>query len=1198
MTRRSRRSLSALIAATSFLSQTLWIVPPAPAQITALCATPGKDGSPTITGVVNTYYPGAASVGAGATSIPVGIPAGGTPIAAGDLLLVIQIQGATFNSSNSDAYGDGVPGDAPISNITVGGPQQTNLAASGVTGTPIAGNYEFVVATSTAAGTVAIQGAGPGNGLLNSYVATPFGTQGQQTYQVIRVPQYATATLGNAVALPWNGAVGGVLAIDVADNLNLGGGTADVSGLGFRGGGGRQLGGDATLANTDFVTLSTSAANGSKGEGIAGTPRFLFNPATSSIIDNVLEGYPGGSYGRGAPGNAGGGSTDGRSSSNELNSGGGGGGNGGFGGIGGRSFNLPNEGGYNPPTFLGFPTGGFSGAPYASSTSRIILGGGGGAGTTNNGTQPSSPGDDVFGFRSSGAPGGGVVLVRTNSVSNTGTINANGANALDTGYDGGGGGGAGGSVVFAARSNSAAGLTVNANGGSGGNAVSTAPFATDLPHGPGGGGGGGAIYASPGGTYNRAGGANGITRPNNPVTLDAQAGNGVVGTIVLDPIPGVSSGADCSPRIGITKRRASVVSNGNGTFTVGYDLRVQNLGVTALSSVQIAEDLTATYASAAGFSFGGATVTGGTPLTINPAYTGTGANINLLAANQSLPVAGFSTIRLNIVVTPGSNLGPYNNNATATGASALNPILTTSDVSQNDVNNTGNPDPDGDGNLNNNNDPTSVTFTLTPSIGIAKQAGTPIDNGNGTFTIPYTFRLSNLGNTNLTNVQATEDLSGVYESPASFAIADPPTGTGITANPSFTGTGANVNLLAAGQTLAIGATATVTLNVIVTPNGNFGPYSNQAGATATDPSGNPAPPDRSNDGANSDPDNDGDPTNNNTPTRVSLPSSTPRLGVSKQRGTVTANDDGSYTVPYSVLVRNFSTVPIANLQLTEDLASVFVGAASVVVPAPPTIVSGTLSAVNSGFNGNSSTGLLSGTETLAAGQSATIAFTVRVVLGSIPGPYDNVVTAVGTGPGGVPVSDISTDQTGVQSPTPDPDGNGDPSNDSIPTRVSFGPRFRLLKRITSVTRSGALISGVNFGAVVNDAEGLAAALSGAGLPPIGVPTIPPTTPLASGDEVEYTIYFLSDGETPAIDPNLCDQVPSQATLIADSNRLKLGSAEPVRGGTVFSPIAPLPDNNACPDQANPNGSVLFNLGNVSSTRGSNTGFVRLRVRVN
>src|SRR5213075_2144324 len=105
----------------------------------------------------------------------------------------------------------------------------------------------------------------------------------------------------------------------------------------FRAGAGRQLAGGAG-ANTDYRTLATNAANGSKGEGIAGTPRYMFQ-GTGAPLDTAVEGYPNGSYARGAPGNAGGGGTDGETVSNQQNTGGGGGGNGGNGGKGGNAWN-------------------------------------------------------------------------------------------------------------------------------------------------------------------------------------------------------------------------------------------------------------------------------------------------------------------------------------------------------------------------------------------------------------------------------------------------------------------------------------------------------------------------------------------------------------------------------------------------------------------------------------------------------------------------------------------------------------------------------------------------------------------------------------------------------------------------------------------------------------------------------------------
>jgi uncharacterized repeat protein (TIGR01451 family) len=74
----------------------------------AACATSTATAGGTLTGTINTYYPGAATASAGSTSITLGTATGAaTPIASGDLILIIQMQDAAINSSNSSSYGDG-----------------------------------------------------------------------------------------------------------------------------------------------------------------------------------------------------------------------------------------------------------------------------------------------------------------------------------------------------------------------------------------------------------------------------------------------------------------------------------------------------------------------------------------------------------------------------------------------------------------------------------------------------------------------------------------------------------------------------------------------------------------------------------------------------------------------------------------------------------------------------------------------------------------------------------------------------------------------------------------------------------------------------------------------------------------------------------------------------------------------------------
>ncbi len=424
----------------------------------AFCAAPGTDGSPSITGVVNTYYEPTASVSAGATSLSLSSTAG---LAANDLVLVIQNQDASINTTNSISYGDGTTGRGFTT------PNSTGL-------------YEFASIASVAGSSITFN-----TGLVNSYnqsAATLIA--GQKSYQVIRVPQYQDVTFNGTLTAPaWDGATGGVFVIDVVDTISGGGATINLEGLGFRGGAYRANG-VATTATQRLDYVADEATNTSaggrirhagKGEGIVGTPQFVYNG--TAVIDTngalTSDGYPAGDYARGAPGNAGGG---GNEWNNGNDSGGGGGGNFGQGGQGGAGWNQ------DPITQN---VGGLGGGDFPSTQSRVIFGGGGGAGMANNANSPH------------GGNGGGIVIIRSNVISGNFTINIDGNDGIAApSNDGAGGAGAAGSAVLIATSG-LGGVTVSAVGGDGGNAWSSNSGANAM-HGPGGGGAGGYVVYSAG----------------------------------------------------------------------------------------------------------------------------------------------------------------------------------------------------------------------------------------------------------------------------------------------------------------------------------------------------------------------------------------------------------------------------------------------------------------------------------------------------------------------------------------------------------------------------------------------------------------------------------------------------------------------------------------------------------------------------
>ncbi|MEA2681695.1 MAG: hypothetical protein QOK05_23, partial [Chloroflexota bacterium] len=613
----------------------------------AICAVPGGDGPPAapLTGIVNSYYPATASVAAGAKSISVGAAraGGGAAIAAGDMLLVIQVQDATINSTNSSSYGDGVAGDPATGN--------TGLRSSGL--------YEYVRATGpVVAGAVPISGANAG-GLVNDYhaVATT-ANQTQQKFQVVRVPQYSAASISNGLtAANWDGNTGGVLALDVAGTLNLNAATLSMQGLGFRGGAGRQLNGDAARSNTDYTAPAPTTAfagdpqagaHGSKGGGIAGTPRCTFDPVTLTTVDNGIDALPNGSFARGAPGNAGGGGTDGAVNINEENSGGGGGANGGGGGHGGHTWRS------------NLDIGGFGGSSVPGGVARLFLGGGGGAGSKNNDTGDLQA--------SAGNGGGGAVLLRVGAVSGAGTINASGEVAYNnTLNDGGGGGGAGGSIVVAAPPGvPLTGLTIHADGGRGGdtwNAQAAGAFPGNR-HGPGGGGGGGVIVTSSAPTAQTVlAGANGITTVANDAYGATPGAAGTTATATLASTPGASPGATCLPQLTVTKATStpSVVQTTSGSSAT-YTITVANAsGLGDAINVSIADTLPAgfTYSATSAVTLsGGAT----RPTVTNPAG---GAAVPAWSS-FTIPGGGQVQVTFSAAIAAGVALGTYQNPARAT----------------------------------------------------------------------------------------------------------------------------------------------------------------------------------------------------------------------------------------------------------------------------------------------------------------------------------------------------------------------------------------------------------------------------------------------------------------------------------------------------------------------------------------------------
>jgi hypothetical protein len=106
------------------------------------------------------------------------------------------------------------------------------------------------------------------------------------------------------------------------------------------------------------------------------------------------------------------------------------------------------------------------------------------------------------------------------------------------------------------------------------------------------------------------------------------------------------------------------VNNRDGSYSLTYDILVENLGQTVLSQVQLIDNLANTFPAPATFVVDSLL---SPSLTVNASYNGQ-SQTSLLATAQQLGIGGSALIRLFVRVTPGANLGVYNNQVQATAS--------------------------------------------------------------------------------------------------------------------------------------------------------------------------------------------------------------------------------------------------------------------------------------------------------------------------------------------------------------------------------------------------------------------------------------------------------------------------------------------------------------------------------------------------
>ena len=518
----------------------------------------GKDASLNVTAantVLNTYTYLTATPAIGATTITVANNSmnGGaftSNLAAGDLIMIIQMQGASVDINNWPVISGGNH-TAPAANLWDWWLAIEDFGA--ITNYNLTGYFQTVeVASVTGINTIELQ-----CGVEYAYNHT-------KHVQVVRIPRFDDLTvsggMNSIVPAPWNGETGGIVALEVDDVFSINAGSSiSASGFGFRGGQVDAFGQSGNPANpneTRFPGTPDPLEGSEKGESIFGY---------YTEYDNIDS-----RYGIGATANGGGGG-------GFQNCGGGGGSNvqtsiagftgkgipagyvsawnqeaagfatssspgGGRGGYALSEANLsPTTNGPNLTAWTGDArknNGGRGGHPLSYDANRLFFGGGGGAGD-----QDSDQGG-------SGGKGGGIVYISSyGTFLGFGSITADGEDGEKTnpnnestsfaeprkGNDGAGGGGAGGAIYIESAAVAPGTLTLSAIGGNGGN-QDISLLAAQAPEtgGPGGAGSGGYITYSSGAPVELvSGGVNGTTNSSQmtafPPNGATTAGPGISG---------------------------------------------------------------------------------------------------------------------------------------------------------------------------------------------------------------------------------------------------------------------------------------------------------------------------------------------------------------------------------------------------------------------------------------------------------------------------------------------------------------------------------------------------------------------------------------------------------------------------------------------------------------------------------------------
>ncbi|WP_296223391.1 DUF11 domain-containing protein [Ralstonia sp. UBA689] len=237
-----------------------------------------------------------------------------------------------------------------------------------------------------------------------------------------------------------------------------------------------------------------------------------------------------------------------------------------------------------------------------------------------------------------------------------------------------------------------------------------------------------------------------------------------------------------STRLGVANAASSSILNADGaaneTEDVTFSVRVKNYGTEWLYDLALLDVLEGNAATQFGTYVSTAIpaanqfaiVPGslrmsqpnggvrGTVGAVNPGFSGTASNANLLAPGAVLPPGGEFTVQFAVRFHLAGRAGTLYN--LVKGQAAIAPGGAAS-VFDDSVDGT-DPDPDADGNPHNNGSPTPIATQL-PGLSIAKTVSLPRRVGDGTFDLDFTFLVTNTGQAMAPNIRVLDNLNCAFD---------------------------------------------------------------------------------------------------------------------------------------------------------------------------------------------------------------------------------------------------------------------------------------------------------------------------------------------------------------------------------------------------------------------------------------------------